>query len=253
MAVGYFAQHQVDELELDISPMRHLQQLNPGASEQQVRNFLGGFGFHGDMAVETCESFSGGELARLALARIAWLKPNLLILDEPTNHLDLDMRHALTLALQNYEGAILVVSHDRHLLSNTVEQFWLVHDGKVKDFDGDLEDYRAFIKQSQLLDMTSAPSDTQASGESKKDKKRREAEIRRQVSPLKKVVDKLEAQLEKVQEQLDQQEQLLADTSLYEAVLSEQAKCTQQLAEIEESWMEKLEELEELTQQLITD
>jgi len=261
MAVGYFAQHQVDELELDISPMRHLQQLNPAASEQQVRNFLGGFGFHGDMAVETCESFSGGELARLALARIAWLKPNLLILDEPTNHLDLDMRHALTLALQNYEGAILVVSHDRHLLSNTVEQFWLVHDGKVKDFDGDLEDYRAFIKQSQLLDMTSAPSDTQGSGESKKDKKRREAEIRRQVSPLKKVVDKLEAQLEKVQEQLDQQEQLLADTSLYEAgqkdqlqaVLAEQAKCTQQLAEIEESWMEKLEELEELTQQLITD
>jgi len=261
MAVGYFAQHQVDELELDITPMRHLQQLNPGASEQQVRNFLGGFGFHGDMAVETCESFSGGELARLALARIAWLKPNLLILDEPTNHLDLDMRHALTLALQNYEGAILVVSHDRHLLANTVEQFWLVHDGKVKDFDGDLEDYRAFIKQSQLLDVTSEPGEALASGESKKDKKRREAEIRRQVSPLKKVVDKLEAQLEKVQEQLDQQEQQLADTRLYEAgqkdqlqaVLSEQAKCTQQLAEIEESWMEKLEELEELTQQLSTD
>ncbi|MEY8247637.1 MAG: ATP-binding cassette domain-containing protein [Bermanella sp.] len=258
LAVGYFAQHQVDELELDISPIRHLQQLKAGASEQQVRNFLGGFGFNGDMAVDTCESFSGGELARLALARIAWLKPNLLILDEPTNHLDLDMRHALTLALQNYEGAILVVSHDRHLLANTVEQFWLVHDGRVSDFDGDLEDYRAFIKQSQLVDMASAPSAVQGSAESKKDKKRREAEIRRQVSPLKKAVDKLEAQLEEVQAQLDLQEQRLADTGLYEAgqkdqlqaVLAEQAQCTQKLAEIEESWMEKLEELEELSQQL---
>ncbi len=258
MEAGYFAQHQVDELELDISPMRHLQQLKAGASEQQIRNFLGGFGFLGDMAMETCESFSGGELARLALARIAWLKPNLLILDEPTNHLDLDMRHALTLALQNYEGAILVVSHDRHLLANTVDSFWLVHDGKVSDFDGDLEDYRAFIKQSQLLvddDDAASPAN---SIESKKDKKRREAEIRKKISPVKKLVDKLEAQLEKVQSKLDEQEQMLADTSLYEAkqkdklqtVLSEQAQCKQQLAEIEENWMEKLEELEELTHQL---
>ncbi len=256
-AVGYFAQHQVDELELDISPIRHLQLLKDGTSEQQARNFLGGFGFHGDMAVNTCESFSGGELARLALARIAWLKPNLLILDEPTNHLDLDMRHALTLALQNYEGAILVVSHDRHLLSNTVDEFWLVHDGQVQDFDGDLEDYRAFIKQSQL-EGESTTQDETSSGESKKDKKRREADIRRQVSPLKKTVDKLEAQVEQLQEQLDQHEQSLADTSLYEAaqkdqlqkVLADQATCTQKLAEVEESWMEKLEELEELVAQL---
>ncbi len=256
-AVGYFAQHQVDELELDISPIRHLQLLKDGTSEQQARNFLGGFGFHGDMAVNTCESFSGGELARLALARIAWLKPNLLILDEPTNHLDLDMRHALTLALQNYEGAILVVSHDRHLLSNTVDEFWLVHDGQVKDFDGDLEDYRAFIKQSQVEGESSTQEEASL-GESKKDKKRREAEIRRQVSPLKKTVDKLEAQVEALQEQLDQHEQLLADTSLYEAaqkdqlqkVLAQQAECTQKLGEVEESWMEKLEELEELVAQL---
>jgi ATP-binding cassette subfamily F protein 3 len=256
-AVGYFAQHQVDELELDVSPIRHLQLLKDGTSEQQARNFLGGFGFHGDMAVNTCESFSGGELARLALARVAWLKPNLLILDEPTNHLDLDMRHALTLALQNYEGAILVVSHDRHLLANTVDEFWLVHDGQVSEFDGDLEDYRAFIKQSPLEDEPVLEDATSAS-ESKKDKKRREAEIRRQVSPLKKSVDKLEAQVEKLQEQLDQHEQLLADTSLYETaqkdqlqkVLTEQADCTKSLAEVEESWMEKLEELEELTAQL---
>jgi ATP-binding cassette subfamily F protein 3 len=256
-AVGYFAQHQVDELELDVSPIRHLQLLKDGTSEQQARNFLGGFGFHGDMAVNTCESFSGGELARLALARVAWLKPNLLILDEPTNHLDLDMRHALTLALQNYEGAILVVSHDRHLLANTVDEFWLVHDGQVTEFDGDLEDYRAFIKQSPLEDEP-ALEDVISASESKKDKKRREAEIRRQVSPLKKSVDKLEAQVEKLQEQLDQHEQLLADTSLYEAaqkdqlqkVLTEQADCTKSLGEFEESWMEKLEELEELTAQL---
>ncbi len=262
LGVGYFAQHQVDELELGISPIKHLQQLHPGTSEQNARNFLGGFGFHGDMAVETCESFSGGELARLALARIAWLKPNLLILDEPTNHLDLDMRHALTMALQNYEGAILVVSHDRHLLSNTVEQFWLVHDGVVSDFDGDLEDYRAFIKQSQLVD--SAPTDNatgQNSSETKKDKKRREAEIRKQISPLKKQVDKLEAQVEKIQGKLDELEQMLSDSSLYEAkqkellqkCLAEQADATKLMAVVEEEWMEKLEELEVMTEQLSAD
>lgn len=260
LEVGYFAQHQVDELALNLSPIEHLQQLTPGTSEQVARNFLGSFGFHGDQAVESCESFSGGELARLALARIAWLKPNLLILDEPTNHLDLDMRHALTLALQNYDGAIMVVSHDRHLLSNTVDEFWLVHDTKIEVFDGDLGDYRVFIKQA-LLDDTPEKTDKpdqENSAEAKKEKKRREAEMRKLMSPIKKMVDKLEAKVETLQEELECIEEKLVDTALYEAankdelqtVLAKQAATKQQLETDEESWMEKLEELEALQQEL---
>jgi len=260
LEVGYFAQHQVDELALNLSPIEHLQTLTEGTSEQVARNFLGGFGFHGDQAVESCESFSGGELARLALARIAWLKPNLLILDEPTNHLDLDMRHALTLALQNYDGAIIVVSHDRHLLSNTVDEFWLVHDGKVEEFDGDLDDYRVFIKQALLESDQDKPvkAEQENSAEAKKEKKRREAEMRKLMSPIKKAVDKLEAQVESLQGTLEEIEEKLADTSLYEAankdelqtVLAQQASTKQQLEVSEESWMEKLEELEALQQAL---
>jgi len=253
LSLGYFAQHQVDELELSYSPILHLQKLTPGASEQECRNFLGGFGFHGDQSTGPCEKFSGGELARLALARIAWLKPNLLILDEPTNHLDLDMRQALTFALQNFEGAIVVVSHDRHLLVNTVDEFLLVHDGKVVEFDGDLEDYRAFIKQQDVADQ---PSDntvsTENSADAKKERKRREAEMRKKMSPLKKQVDKLEATVETLQVQQENIESQLADTSLYEAankdklqtLLAEQATNKKSLEQTEELWMEGLEELE---------
>lgn len=262
LGIGYFAQHQVDELDLTISPMMHLQKLSTAASEQSIRNFLGSFGFHGDQAVETCQSFSGGELARLALARIAWLKPNLLILDEPTNHLDLEMRQALTMALQNYNGAIVVVSHDRHLLMNTVDEFWLVHEGRVREFDGDLEDYRAFIRQS-LLEETDTEIKTNSvhSAEAKKDKKRREAEIRKQLSPIKKRVEKLEGQVESLQQSLANTEEQLTDTKLYEAanktalqaVLATQAELKKSLQEVEESWMESLEELEALELQLIED
>jgi ATP-binding cassette subfamily F protein 3 len=259
LAVGYFAQHQVDELDLRLTPSEHLLALKSDASDQQIRNFLGGFGFQGDQALEVCEKFSGGELARLALARIAWLKPNLLILDEPTNHLDLDMRHALTMALQNYDGAIVVVSHDRHLLVNTVDQFYLVHQGAVTEFDGDLEDYRAFIKQSvDQQEDGEAPKATENSAEAKKEKKRHEAEIRKQLSPLKKSVDKLEAAVEGLQEELDALEQQLADTSLYDAsskdklqdVLAKQASSKSALEETEMKWMAALEDMETLEEQL---
>lgn len=259
LSLGYFAQHQVDELELSYSPILHLQKLTPGASEQECRNFLGGFGFHGDQSVEPCDKFSGGELARLALARIAWLKPNLLILDEPTNHLDLDMRQALTLALQNFEGAIVVVSHDRHLLVNTVDEFLLVHDAKVTPFDGDLEDYRAFIKQQEADDqpINDTPA-TENSAEAKKERKRREAEMRKKMSPLKKQIEKLEAKVEALQEQQTAIEAQLADTSLYEAankdklqlLLAEQTQVKKSLEENEETWMESLEELETLQAEL---
>ena len=143
--IGYFAQHQLEALDVEASPLLHLQRLSPEAREQELRNFLGGFGFQGDEVLAVVGRFSGGEKARLALAMIAWKKPNLLLLDEPTNHLDLEMRHALTLALQGFEGAVIVVSHDRHLLNNTVDEYWLVADGKVEDFDGDLEDGRAHV------------------------------------------------------------------------------------------------------------
>ena len=260
LSTGYFAQHQVDELDLRLTPFENLLNLKPDASDQQIRNFLGGFGFHGDQALEVSDKFSGGELARLALARIAWLKPNLLILDEPTNHLDLDMRHALTMALQNYDGAIVVVSHDRHLLANTVDQFYLVHQGQVSEFDGDLEDYRAFIKQSENADDSDVVTakQTENSAEAKKDKKRKEAEIRKALSPLKKQVAKLEEQVESLQAQLEGIEAKLADTSLYEpaqkaglqTVLNEQSQAKKQLETDEEQWMLLLEELEELESQL---
>lgn len=260
LSVGYFAQHQVDELDLSLTPAKHLQKLIPDASDQKIRNFLGSFGFHGDQALEVCDKFSGGELARLALARIAWLKPNLLILDEPTNHLDLDMRHALTLALQNYEGAIIVVSHDRHLLANTVDQFYLVHQGAVSEFDGDLEDYRAFIKLSDASETAQVieAKTSENSAEAKKEKKRREAEMRKQLSPLKKQVDKLESKVEQLQSQLDDLENQLGDTSLYEAankdtlqkVLAEQAQAKSDLEETEMEWMQALEEMEALEEQL---
>ena len=141
LQVGYFSQHQVDDLDLQSSALTHLQRLEKGASERKVRSFLGGFGFSGEKALQPVSIFSGGEKARLALAIITWRKPNLLLLDEPTNHLDIEMRHALTLALQSYAGAMLLVSHDRYLLRNTVDQFLLVFDQGVSEFDGDLPDY----------------------------------------------------------------------------------------------------------------
>ena len=140
--IGYFAQHQLDTLRDDQSPVWHIQQLSPEVREQEIRNFLGGFNFVGDMALQKIEPFSGGEKARLALAMIVWQKPNLLLLDEPTNHLDLDMRHALTVALQSFQGALIVVSHDRSLLEATTDSFLLIHQGRLQAFDGDLNDYR---------------------------------------------------------------------------------------------------------------
>ena len=200
LAIGYFAQHQLESLDLDASPFLHLQRLAPRASEQQVRNFLGGFDFHGDEALSPIRSFSGGEKARVALAIIAWQKPNLLLLDEPTNHLDLEMRQALTMALQNFDGAIVVVSHDRHLLRNTVDQFWLVSDGAVQEYDGDLEDYERWLAErrkdddeppkrevvEQAAENKVATGATALTADERKARKRQEAELRQKLSPWRK-------------------------------------------------------------------
>ena len=142
--IGYFAQHQLDTLRPDQSPLWHIQKLSPDVREQEIRNFLGSFNFVGDAALQKTEPFFGGEKAWLALAIIVWQKPNLLLLDEPTNHLDLDMRHALTLALQSFQGALIVVSHDRSLLEATTDSFLLIKQGRLKTFDGDLENYRRY-------------------------------------------------------------------------------------------------------------
>lgn len=252
LRIGYFAQHQLQALDLDATPALHLQRLSPKASDQEIRNFLGGFGFHGELALAQVRPFSGGEKARLALAIIAWQRPNLLLLDEPTNHLDLEMRHALTVALQAYEGAVVVVSHDRHLLRNTVEEFWLVHQGKVDIFEGDLDDYYAWT-QSALA----APSTTEvnAADDPKTDRKsvrQQAAATREKLKPLTQKLKKIEQLMEKTQTALSTLEAQLADPDLYsegqkarmQALLKEQAALAATLATAELEWLEISEELE---------
>ncbi len=148
--IGYFAQHQVEMLRHDESPLWHLSKIAPTVREQELRNFLGGFNFPGNMVTASIAPFSGGEKARLALALIVWQRPNLLLLDEPTNHLDLETREALTEALAQFEGTLVVVSHDRHLLRATTDEFIIVADGKLQPFDGDLDDYKDWLFKTKL-------------------------------------------------------------------------------------------------------
>jgi len=253
LRIGYFAQHQLEALDLAATPFLHVQRLSPAASEQSIRDFLGGYGFHGEQALACVGNFSGGEQARLALALVAWRKPNLLLLDEPTNHLDLEMRHALTLALQEYPGAVLLVSHDRSLLRNTVDEFLLVANGRVEPFDGDLEDYR------KLLLGQRAP-DSAAGGESaparidRRDERRLAAERRERLRPLRTRVASLEKDMAKVQAEIGSLGARLQDPAIYDAgraaevqdLLRQQATLKQELAECEEAWLAASEELETL-------
>lgn len=262
LKIGYFAQHQLESLDPQASPALHLQRVSPGAREQELRNFLGGFGFHGDKATETIEGFSGGEQARLALAIVAWQKPNLLLLDEPTNHLDLDMRHALTMALQEFEGAMVLVSHDRNLLRSTTDELLLVHDGRVDAFEGDLDDYSDWLtqlrSQTKEADKPASIEVTSHSAQGRKDQKRLAAERRNAARPLKKKVDKLEIQLDALQVSLAKVEEALADASIYEAaqkyqlkeLLGQQTELAKNINAIEEEWMMAQEELEMFQQDL---
>lgn len=260
LSIGYFAQHQLEALDLNASAMLHLQRMDPKASESTLRSFLGSFGFTGDDALEPITRFSGGEKARLALALIAWQKPNLLLLDEPTNHLDLEVRHALTLALQEFEGAIILVSHDRHLLANSVDQFLLVADGKVEEFDGDLDDYHHWLASQRQEQKTAPVSDGKSfSAADRKEQKRLEAERRAQLRPLKNQIDTLEKQIDQCSTKLKQIETSLADPGIYtdkrkvelKELLTVQASLTSELNKAENLWMEKLDELETLEAQLI--
>ena len=257
LSIGYFAQHQLESIDPEASPLLHLQRLSPEAREQELRNFLGGFGFNGEKALEKTEGFSGGEKARLALAIIGWQKPNLLLLDEPTNHLDLDMRLALTLALQSFEGAMILVSHDRNLIKSTTDELFLVHDGRMEAYIGDLDDYSDWLIQQRQQDRNELKVDKEVSENSaqlRKEQKRLDAERRKMLRPLKQKVQKLEAALEKTQETLAEVEEALGAPEIYaesareqlKGLLDQQISLKQQVNDTEEMWMEALEELEAL-------
>ncbi|WP_312255718.1 ATP-binding cassette domain-containing protein [Stutzerimonas nitrititolerans] len=258
LVIGYFAQHQLDALDPKASPLLHLQRIAAGEREQTLRDFLGGFDFRGDRCDEPVLNFSGGEKARLALALIAWGKPNLLLLDEPTNHLDLEMRLALTLALQDFEGAVLVVSHDRHLLKSTTDEFRLVADGRVEDFDGDLDDYARWLVDYRSRQQPAAAPEAAADKTDKRAQRQAAAALRQQLAPHKREADKLEKNLCEVHEQLAGLDARLADSALYESarkdelrdLLARQAALKVREGELEEAWLQALETLETLQSQL---
>ncbi|WP_199610354.1 ABC transporter ATP-binding protein [Flocculibacter collagenilyticus] len=254
LAIGYFAQHQLEFLRSDETPLQHMQHLAPDVLEQQLRDHLGRFGFSGDNATSKVAPFSGGEKARLVLAMIVYQKPNLLLLDEPTNHLDLEMRHALAMALQAFEGAMVIVSHDRHLLKTTTDEFYLVADGSVTAFNGDLDDYHQWLTEANKAEaaaISTKPS-SEHSAVNRKDKKRKEAEFRQQTKPLRQQVEKLDKQLEKLNQEKHTLELSLSDNALYDdsnkdklkQLLEQQAKLVITLEETEELWMEASEALE---------
>lgn len=264
--IGYFAQHQMDALDGNASPMLQLARIaDKKISEASLRSFLGSFGFSGERMDTPSESFSGGERARLALALIVWQRPNVLILDEPTNHLDLDMRHALTMALQDFEGAVVLVSHERQLVASVCDELILVHGGESREFDGDLVAYADWLRQARI-DMIknggkqpATPVKSQVEIKptiSKLDKEaqRKEAARRREASrPIRKNIEKLETEIAKIQPKLVEIETQLADTTLYDAnrkddllkLMNEQTELKAKLAKAEEKMLEFMMELEE--------
>lgn len=258
LKIGYFAQHQLETLRADQSPVWHIQQLSPAVREQEIRNFLGSFAFIGDMALQPIAPFSGGEKARLALAMIVWQKPNLLLLDEPTNHLDLDMRHALTVALQTFKGALIVVSHDRSLLESTTDALIYLSDGELKHFDGDLSNYRQW-RLTQDQHNGEQPQDSR-DNHNRKEQKRIEAQQRQQrarlIKPLLKNIEKAERDMGNWQQQRKQHEAFLASEEAYldenqtklQQTLTQLAELKVKLAQIEEKWLEWQQEVENINQ-----
>lgn len=264
--IGYFAQHQMDALDGSASPMLQLSRIaDKKISEATLRAFLGSFGFSGERMDTPSESFSGGERARLALALIVWQRPNVLILDEPTNHLDLDMRHALTMALQDFEGAVVLVSHERQLIASVCDELILVHNGSSRDFDGDLHDYANWLRQARNDIMKqgqqpAAPIQSKVEVQpviSKLDKeaqRKETAKRREQTRPIRKNIEKCESQVEHLQKRLAEIEALLGESSLYDAdrkddllkLMNEQSDSKQKLEQAEEQMLELMMQLEEL-------
>jgi ATP-binding cassette subfamily F protein 3 len=251
LRIGYFAQHTVESLRAGASPFEHLAERAPGVAQQVLRDWLGQWQFAGDRAFEPVDGFSGGERARLALALIAWDKPNLLLLDEPTNHLDLDMREALVDALEDYEGALVLVSHDRHLLGLVCDRFWRVGDGGVQAFDGDLDDYARWLRSREASAERSASSDA---GPSAKDRRRAAAQQRERMRPLTREVQRVEKRMQAIDTELAALETRLADPALYTDRPREAADLGRQQGELraehddlETQWLELHEQIEALS------
>ncbi|MEE4109827.1 MAG: ATP-binding cassette domain-containing protein, partial [Halieaceae bacterium] len=246
---------QIDTLDLDASALLHLQRLTPDAREQELRNFLGGFDFRGTRAEVAIAPFSGGEKARLALALLAWQRPNVLVLDEPTNHLDLEMRRALELALLDFAGAVVLVSHDRHLLRSTADRILVLRDGQLQNFDDDLAAYERLVLTGEAARET---ADAPAGGpdplpeRDRKEQRRAAAAARAALQPLQKKIRQLETAIETEQAALSELETSLADPALYEAdqkerlqsLLQEQGRRRQHLADLENDWLSQQEALE---------
>ena len=241
LKIGYFSQHQVDDLMLDKSPIDHLAKVEKKVTESEIRNFLGGFNFRGDKAKDVIKNFSGGEKARLALAIIAFQKPNLLLMDEPTNHLDMDMRQALTVALQDFSGAIVLISHDRHLLANTVDEFLIINEGKIERFNGDLLDYRKMILQGPYKESSTNKEDNEDKVKDKKDQKK----IKTQILAIEKTLKRLNRKLAETQEFLNSPE-LYNDSSKMNLhdLLRDQVNLDTEIKSTEQEWLELNEELE---------
>ncbi len=258
--IGYFAQQELEALNLGQSALAHLQQLDPKASERDLRTFLGSFAFSGDKALLPAGQLSGGEQARLALAMIAFQKPNLLLLDEPTNHLDLEMREALTVALASYPGALILVSHDRHLLEAIADKLWLIDDGKVAEFDGDLSDYKEYLSEKHRRFANSlkekathqqSPSLSVKAYKSKEDK-RQMALFRASLRPLKLEIEKLEHKTQALQQRLAEIDAILTDSAIYQSkgselenLMKERAQQSALLTQTEEEWLTRQDELEQ--------
>ncbi|HET9389723.1 MAG TPA: ATP-binding cassette domain-containing protein [Steroidobacteraceae bacterium] len=266
LRIGYFAQHQLEQLRVEDSPIANLRRVGAQraaeATEQELRDFLASFGFRGDRVFEPVAPFSGGEKARLVLALVAYLRPNLLLLDEPTNHLDLEMRQALSVALQEYEGAVVLVSHDRHLLRTVADRFQIVHDGRATHFDGDLEDYAKWLSERESGSAddgppmeTATPAEPATGAAAAKQRRRAEAERRNRLTPLKARVAKCDAELARLAEEVRAIQGALAEPALYEneskdrlrELLARQTLLTRQTEEAEAAWLEASEELEART------
>jgi ATP-binding cassette subfamily F protein 3 len=254
LSIGYFAQHQLEQLRPEESPLQHMMRLAPEVREQELRDYLGGFDFRGDMATTLCGPFSGGEKSRLALALLIWNRPNLLLLDEPTNHLDLEMRHALSMALQEYDGGVVMVSHDRAMLRATCDRFMLVADGKADVFDGDLDDYKNWLatqdKPNQLEKPQEKPASKNTYAQNKADRQARLAERR----PLLKETGEIEKKLDGWQVEIHAIEQQLADSAIYETassarlqeLLKRQGELAGKIETAELRWLELQGQLEAL-------
>jgi ATP-binding cassette subfamily F protein 3 len=257
LRIGYFAQHQLEQLSVSESPLTHLKRLGgqsaARATEQELRSFLGKFGFSGDRVFEPVGPFSGGEKARLVLALVSYTRPNLLLLDEPTNHLDLEMRQALAVALQDYDAAVVLVSHDRHLLRAVADELILVNQGRAQPFDGDLDDYaRWFTTREQEEEQQIQARSGANSAEQKKQRKRDEAEQRNRLSGLRSQIAKLEKEMERLQRELTTIDSALTAPEIYQEqakpqllkLLDSQKQLKRQLDNAEAAWLEGTEKLE---------